>query len=162
MLYRCSLVSRTSALILAMAGLGLSINSGCGILNPSLINPDLVGAVSVGDAVNTIDEPEGYVAILLMNTSPFTIEAQLTVTKENGASKPWSLTAAAADFYVLTQDCDVASVAFVNFNYVDPIAGTILIPANLGNLTMGQGLECGGVIAITATGTPPTFTVNVY
>ena len=91
-----------------------------------------------------------------------TTVVQLDVQKENGTSKLWSLTCQATDFYVLTQDCDVSLISFDTFGYVDPVAATVQTPANLGSLAMNQGLECGGVVAISATGTPPTFTVNVY
>ena len=157
MFERCLQVTLPQVIISVLGAIILSVSPGCGMLNPSL-----VGAFPSAEAINTLDSPDGYIAITLINTSPFTIETQLLVQKENGTSKTWSLTSAAADFYVLTQDCDVASISFDTFGYVDPVGGAVQIPANLGSLTKSEGLECGSVVAITAAGTPPTFTVNVY
>jgi hypothetical protein len=157
MFQRCLQVPLPQVVIFALGAMILVVSTGCGVLNPAL-----VGAIPFGEAVNTLDSPEGYIAILLINTSPYAIETQLFIEKANGTSKTWTLSSAAADFYVLTQDCDIARISFGNFSYVDPVAGTVETPANLGSLTKNEGLQCGSVVAITAGGTPPTFTVNVY
>ncbi|MHC4442021.1 MAG: hypothetical protein ACYTBZ_15970 [Planctomycetota bacterium] len=129
--------------------------SGCGFLNPALVGE------AGGNPIGSLDNPDGYIALVLINPSLFTVETQLTISKTDGTSKVWSLATEAANFYVLTQDCDVSQISFDVFSYAD-IGGTVQVPANLGSLTKNDGLVCGSVVAITAVGNPPTFAVTVY
>ncbi|UCD27416.1 MAG: hypothetical protein JSV03_09825 [Planctomycetota bacterium] len=155
MIYRYAGLSIRQSIMLALAGLGLALNAGCGVLNPALVG--LAG----GNPIAGLESPEGYVAVLLMNNSAASVEIQLDVTREGGILKDWSLTTGPADYYVMTLDCDIETISFVTFSYTD-VGGTVDIPTNLGSLVMGDSLECGRIIVIQATGTPPTFSVQVW
>ncbi len=123
-------------------------------------NPELINALG-GNTTTSTDTPDGYIMILLMNGSTTSIQAVVDITKENGSTKQWTLTTGPLGVYMFAQDCEVAAVQFDSFGYTST-GGTIVTPANLGVLTAGQSINCGQVIAVNATGTPPTFSVQVY
>jgi len=137
---------------LALAALTLPIHSAC--------NPALVSAIG-GDSVTITDAPRGYIVVLLMNQTTSSVAAVLDITKANGTTKRWNVTTGPFGSFSLLQDCDVAQIQVVEYTY--NVGGTATtVPSNLGPLVKTQSINCGNVLAITATGTPPTFTVQVY
>ncbi len=138
---------------LGLCGLGLLV-TGCGVLNPAL-----TGTVN-GGSIPGVDAPDGYILIMLMNQSTSSIVANVDIVKQNGGRKKWTLTTGALGFYALAQDCDVVTIQFVDFGF-SSVGGTNVVPSNLGPLTIGQSVNCGNVVSVTATGNPPVFSVRV-
>jgi hypothetical protein len=99
--------------------------------------------------------------ILLMNQTTANVLTDVQITKQNGASKTWTITAAPGLFYTLAQDCELSTVQFVDFGFSSP-GGINTVASNLGVLTFGQEFQCGSVIAVTASGSPAAFSVQVY
>ena len=136
----------------ALTGCGLGLTLGC--------NPSLAGNLS-GSSTVALDPPNGYVIILLINQTTASVLTDVQIAKQNGANKIWTMTSGPAAFYTLAQDCDITTVQFLDFGS-SSASGINTVASNLGTLTMGQEIYCGNVIAVTATGTPPTFSVQVY
>lgn len=123
-------------------------------------NPSLISALG-GDSVTTTDTPNGYIMILMMNQSPTSINAEIDITKMNGTLSRQTLSVAPLLFFTSANDCDVATIQFNNFGYATA-GGVVTSPSNLGPIQMGQGFNCGSVLAVTASGNPPVFSVQVY
>jgi hypothetical protein len=123
-------------------------------------NPSLVSAVG-GDSVNATDTPDGYIMILVMNSTTSSVNTQIDIIKQNGTLSRKTLSVGPLLFFTSANDCDVQSIQVVNFGYSSP-GGVVTTPSNLGAISMGQGIDCGKVLAITASGTPPVFSVQVY
>jgi hypothetical protein len=135
----------------ALTGCGLGLSVGC--------NPALTGNLG-GNSIPSLNAPNGYVVILMMNQSTANVVANVQVNK-NGSSKVWAMSAGPTDFLTLVLDCDITSIQFLDFGF-GSAGGLTTVPGNLGVLTMGQSINCGNVLAVTAAGIPPAFTVQVY
>lgn len=138
----------------AWLGVGLAAflaAGGCGVLNPSLVTS------YGGNTVNSITPPTGYVMLLVMNRSTVAVQATVRITKSNGTTVDRTLKVGPLRFLAQAQDCDTAAILFDNFS-----DGTNITPANLGTLTNGTSFNCGSVVAVTADGNPPTFSVEVF
>ncbi len=140
------------ALLMTLAGLG----SGCDVINPAL-----VGTLGGNTAV-TMDRPEGHIVILLINTTPGRIAVTLTMTTDQGGTRTEGASLGPG-YFPIVKDCELQSVTIEQFQYVAPGTGEVVeVPANLGTLIRGQAIQCGNVISITASGSPPEFLVQVY
>jgi hypothetical protein len=133
---------------LALCLASLLVAAGC--------NPGLISALG-GDTSTALTPPSGYIMVLLMNRSLLSVKATFDVVKENRTTKRWDISTGAVNWFALLQDCDTAIVQFQQFT-----DGTTTTPANLGPIQKGNGMQCGQVIAVTADGNPPTFTVEVF
>ncbi len=140
---------------LAIVACGLTLSVGCGVLNPSLL------AAFGSNTASQDTAPNGFIVILLTNRAAVSVQARVQVTKTNGSAQEFTLSSAPLNFFAFTQECDVAAVQFTSFGYASS-AGTINVNANLGQLQVGNGLECGNVISVVADGNPPAFSVEVY
>jgi hypothetical protein len=134
-----------------------------GLLTPlscGAINPELIGTLG-GNTAETINPIEGHIAVLLMNNSNMMVEVDTTFTTDEQVSS-FFLSAPADDYIATTKTCDnLVSIDITMYRY--NFEGDLIEEsANLGTLEVGDVIFCGEVIAITATGTPPNFSVEIY
>jgi hypothetical protein len=86
----------------------------------------------------------------------------MDTTKTNGTVDQITIGAVApSGAFAQAYDCDVQSIQVTTFGYIGD-SGLVESPSNVGPLTSGQGIDCGKVMVITARGTPPTFTIQVF
>src|SRR4029078_6237263 len=137
-------------IIAVPALLAWGVNAGC---NPSFI--DAVG----GNPVVRVETPDGYMMILLMNQTQESIQASVDVFKDNGSSARLALSTGPLGFYANAQDCGVTARQLVTFTY-STTGGAVDTAAKPGVLTADQQISCGKVIAVTASGQPPIFSVQ--
>lgn len=137
---------------LALAALTFPLHMAC--------NPALISTIG-GDSVVATDPPNGYIVVLLMNQTTGPVAAVVDITKEDGTLKRWNISTGPFGSFSLLQDCDVERIQVVEYTYNTGGTATT-IPSNLGPLISQQSFYCGSVLAITATGNPPTFSVQVY
>ena len=123
-------------------------------------NPSLITAVG-GNPVNSVNTPDGYIMVLLINRTTASINAELQVSNTAGATFSGTYTVGPEFAFNIAYDCNLTSIQFVTFGY-STTGGVVTNPSNLGPINAGQGLDCGKVVAVTATGSPPTFSVQVY
>jgi hypothetical protein len=123
-------------------------------------NPGLIQAIG-GDPVTNVTTPDGYILILIINKSNTSINTQINISKTNGTVYDNTFSVPPLLFFTIANDCDVTSVQVENFSYATT-SGLVTNPSNLGVITATNGLSCGKVMAITASGNPPTFSVQVY
>ncbi len=128
------------------------VGIGCGVLNP-----DLLGTVGANAASGVINK--GNVVILVMNDTAVTAQANVTVTKINGSQLVLNVPVPANDHVAVVQDCDVDTIT-VDQASVAGTNGAVVIPATVSPVKMGQTLQCGGVMAISITGTAPGVFLN--
>lgn len=142
-----------ATLALATAGLAAAW-TGCGV-----INPDLIGTVTSNPA-SGMRPPDGYIVLMLVNQSVTSTQLTYDLTR-NATTVRETITSGPLDFIAVTLPCDATSVDIQNFGFAG-VDGVTELPADLGALVIGSSLNCGDVISVSATGTPPVFTVGVY
>lgn len=139
------------ALIAASVLVGL----GCGVVNPGLL-----GGSGATGATPAEAGASGNIAILVVNDTPVTTQANVTVTKVNGAEMVLNIPVPANDHVTVVQNCEVDTVQVESASYAGP-GGAVIIPAAVSPLQMGLTLQCGGVVAVSITGAPPGVFLNV-
>ncbi|MBP7934607.1 MAG: hypothetical protein KA354_08180 [Phycisphaerae bacterium] len=165
--YHCTNAARRAVVGVVLAGIGLLLAPGCGI-----INPDLLGTVLPNSTIG-IPAPEGTIVIAVLNRSPAIVAAQVQVTKIDGGVvdltipvQPFdSSTANPADRAFAVQDCDVYSIRLVQILAGLPTGGAVQqFASSLPPLVDGVELSCGKLVTITVVGTPPNLqaAVEVY
>jgi len=137
----------------------------CPLLGCSNLNPSFVASLG-GSSVSTIVAGRGYNVILLINNTAFDVTAVVDVTKPNGATAEWMMTALPADFSSIVEQCELQTVQVSAITYVDTssgtaAAGTVAFNPDDGQFIAGQNLTCGQVIAITVAGTPPAVAATI-
>ena len=141
--------------LVAWTVLGLTGAGGCGVLNPALVS-----SLGVNPA-GSIDPPEGYVVILVMNQSATSVQVDADIAYQDGTSKVWTIGADPVKYTAFALDCrNLESIHVTAFRYAG-LGGVVETPAALGTLVVGQAVNCGGIVAVTAAGTPPGFSVQV-
>jgi len=139
--------------------------SACSLLCCLGCNPSFLAAIG-GQSVSTIDAGRGYVVILLINNTAFDVTAIVNVTKADGATVNWTLTAPAGDFGSIAQQCDIQAVEVQAITYVDTSSGTaqggvVLFDPEDAQRIAGQNLKCGQVVAISVAGAPPAVAATI-
>jgi hypothetical protein len=146
-------IMRTALLISALAIVFLPM--GCGIINPRLL-----GTIG-GNPASAINPIEGHIAILLMNNSDTFVQVEMDIADREEPNQLF-LGAEANDYIVATKPCDnLISIDIQIYRY-NLDGESTEESANLGTLELGDAIFCGEVIAITVTGTPPDFSVEIY
>jgi hypothetical protein len=140
-------------------GLGVVACSLLAVLGCGVVNPDLVGTVG-GNPATATTPVDANIVILVMNLTPVTAQASVRVTKRNQGVVELNIPVSSLDHAAVVQNCEVTSVEFVEASFAGP-GGAVVVPASVSPLVVGQNLNCGGVVAITITGTPPGVFVTV-
>lgn len=165
--YAYTNAARRAAAGLLLAGAGLLLAPGCGI-----INPDLLGTVFTNSTIG-MPAPTGTIVIAVLNRSPAIAAAQVRVTKKDGGVVDLTIpvqpfdnsTANPADRAFAVQDCDVYSIRLVQVLAGLPTGGAVQqFASSLPPLVDGIELSCGKLVMITIVGTPPNLqaAVEVY
>jgi hypothetical protein len=143
--------------LLAFVASSTLVGLGCGVVNPGILGA--VGS-NTGGTVSDPSTTSGNVVIMLMNQTNATAQANVRVTKVNGGTLDLNMAAAANDFAAVTQSCEVQTIQVVQASFAGP-TGAVNVPAAVSPFTMGTTMQCGSVIAITLTGTPPSILIGV-
>jgi len=138
-----------------LIGISVLVGWGCGVLNP-----DLLGATGTNLAAS-VTGTEGNVVIMVVNDTSGDAQADVTVTKENGAQLVLNVPAAANNHSIVVQNCEVQTIQ-VNQALVVGANGGVVVPTNVAPVTMGLNLQCGGGVVISISGTPPGVFVNAW
>ena len=154
--HRCFLLAFYSALVMCFA-------CGCGVLNPSLIGS------ATGDAISSLDNPEGTIIIVVMNSSLSTAAASFTITKSDGGVVDLVVPVLPADgnpaddgdVAMVVQDCDVQSIQLNTVLASLPTGDVQQFASDLAPLVKGERLSCGKVVSVMIVGVSPNLLVNL-
>lgn len=139
-----------------------------GLLGCSGLNPALIGTLG-GNSSSNLPSPEGTIIIMVMNGTNSPVLTKLRATKANLGTVELNLVTLPfddptnLDHVAVVQDCDLASIAFDELQFVG-IAGPERVPFARSPLIFGESLFCGNVVTITHQGSPPNIQsiVTVY
>ncbi len=130
------------------------------------INPRLIGTLG-GNTTETLQDAEGYIGIVLMNTTSVIAQVTMAVYKQNGSYHPLYATmmpyeSKSKDDHIMgVFECDVESIRLTSLTYASDAGEAVEIQFNYGSFVYGESLYCGDVVYITVTGTPPNITASI-
>jgi hypothetical protein len=116
-----------------------------------------------------LDNPEGTIAIVVLNSTSSQAAARFQITKRNGGTVDLTVPvlpfdgdpADEGDRAMVVQDCDVTTIELVDVLAALSTGGVQQFGQDLAPLNMGEQLTCGKVIAVTITGSEPNLLVNL-
>lgn len=136
----------------------LAAGSGCGVLNPALVN-------SLGiNPVVSLPNPDGYVLIVYTNLTASSISFRHSLDYADGATEDSNLILAAGEFEAMAENCDLTSYQLTSITISVPGSDSLEIPSDLGAVVKNRDYVCGTVIAVTISGSPqaPDITLEVF
>jgi len=155
--------ARPRGILVGLTALLIAGVAGCGVLNPSLVGTTILSSTE------SLDNPEGTIVIVVMNTTSSLAAARFEITKRNGGTVDLTVPvlpfdgdpANEGDRAMVVQDCDITSIQLVDVLASLSTGGIQQFGQDLAPLTMGDRLSCGKVVALTITGTEPNLLVTL-
>ncbi len=150
-----------SATLGGLLACGLGLLGGCDAINPELITS--LG----GNTTETLRDAEGYVGIVIMNTTSVVAQVNMTILKTNeGVGELFATVApydskSKDDHIMGVFECDVESIRLNSLTYASTGGEAVEIQFNYGSFVYGENLFCGDVIYITIAGSPPNVTASI-
>jgi len=149
------------------AALGVVLTCGLGLLcGCDAINPRLIGTLG-GNTTETMQDAEGYIGIVLMNTTTVVSQVNMTLTNKNGSfydfygvMLPYD-SKSKTDHMVAVLECDLESVQLTSLIYDSGQGEAVEVQFDYGPFVNGQNMFCGDVIYITVAGSPPNITASI-
>lgn len=143
----------------------------CAPLGCTGLNPAFIASIG-GNPTDAINAGTGYVVLLLVNTSTVGASIAYTFTKPNQGQSGATIGIAPLDWSATTYQCDLQDIEILTLTYsyieIDPNGGagqvqTVTVDINE-RLIGGVNLQCGQVVTVTISGTPPAIyaTVEVF